>query len=224
MQHKNLTIIGTSHIAKQSLDEVTGKIESLKPDIIALELDKKRFSALLSESKRMPTFHDIMRIGIAGYLFSLIGAWAEKKLGKEVGVLPGVEMKRAIELAKKYRLAIVLIDEDIEAILRKISSSLTWREKLNFIGDIAKAVFKKTSIEFDLAKVPEKEIIKKLIKDVKKRYPNLYRVLITDRNKLMAKRLKGLMEKNHDKNILAIVGAGHVEGIMGLIKKAAIRL
>ena len=38
MNYKNLTIIGTSHIAKQSLDDVETAIEHGKPDIVALEL------------------------------------------------------------------------------------------------------------------------------------------------------------------------------------------
>ena len=61
MQYKNLSIIGTSHIAKQSMDEVTHKIEALLPDIVAIELDKNRFNALLSESKHKPTWRDIKK-------------------------------------------------------------------------------------------------------------------------------------------------------------------
>jgi len=45
IKYKNLSIIGTSHIAKQSLDEVKDIIEHTKPYINALELDKKRFYA-----------------------------------------------------------------------------------------------------------------------------------------------------------------------------------
>ena len=81
-----------------------------------------------------------------------------------------------------------------------------------------KSLFTKQKLEFDLRKVPEEELISKLLRQVKKRYPSLYKVLITDRNKLMASRLSYLMEKNPDKKILAIVGAGHVDGIMRMLK------
>ena len=43
---QNLIIIGTSHIAVESIDEVTTAIAELKPEIIALELDLKRFKRL----------------------------------------------------------------------------------------------------------------------------------------------------------------------------------
>ena len=217
MQYKNLTIIGTSHIAQESLDEISSFIEDKMPNIIALELDSKRFSALMSDKKNKPSFRDIRKIGFNGYMFVLLGSWAEKKLGQEVGVMPGSEMRKAIELAKKYKLNIVLIDDDIENILRRLTKYLTWKEKINFLVDILKAVFKRERIEFDLRKVPEEKIIKVLLGKVKKRYPNIYRVLITERNKLMAKRLTALMEKNQDMSILVIVGAGHVDGIIKLI-------
>jgi len=46
MNYKNLVFLGTSHIAKQSLDEVKQYIEKEKPEIIAIELDAKRLPFL----------------------------------------------------------------------------------------------------------------------------------------------------------------------------------
>src|SRR3989344_5073551 len=97
---KNLTIIGTSHIAKESILEVRKFILENKPDIIALELDQKRFIALLNKRKLKLT--DIKEIGIKGFLINLIGAYIEKKLGKLVGVSPGSEMTLAIKLSREY--------------------------------------------------------------------------------------------------------------------------
>ena len=84
VKYKNLTIIGTSHIAKQSLQEVENSINKIKPEIIALELDRKRYYSLTHKTKRKLKLRDIKRIGFKGYLFNLIGAWVEKKLGKLV--------------------------------------------------------------------------------------------------------------------------------------------
>jgi len=223
MKYKNLMIIGTSHIAKQSLEEVKGVIEEEKPDIIALELDKKRLYALMSRKKAKVSFYNIGRVGFKGFLFSLLGAWAEKKLGEVVGVSPGEEMKMAVRLAKKNKIRIALIDQDIEMTLRKFSRSLSWREKWNFVVDLFKAfILRKKEIEFDLSKVPNKKIIKKLIDKVKVRYPNIYKVLVEERNIIMANNLSGLMGENEDKKIVAIVGAGHEKEIIELIKRSKI--
>ena len=222
MDYKNLTIIGTSHIAKQSLEDVEKEIEGQKPDIIALELDRRRLYSLFEKPNRI-RIYDIKRVGIKGFIFSLIGAWAEKKLGKMVGVAPGSEMKIAVRLAKKHGIRIALIDQDIEITLKRFSKSLTWKEKWNFFVDVVKAIFvRKNVIEFDLTKVPSRKVIKKLVGQVKKRYPNIYKVLIEERNEVMAENLKKIMESHQDKKILAIVGAGHEDNILELVKKPSV--
>ena len=71
MHHNNLTIIGTSHIASQSLKEVEKFIEDNKPEIIALELDAKRFYAITHKQKKNRiSVYDIRRVGFKGYVFS----------------------------------------------------------------------------------------------------------------------------------------------------------
>jgi pheromone shutdown-related protein TraB len=218
MKYQNLTIIGTSHIAKQSLDEVKKAIETEKPDIIALELDKQRLYALMSSKREKISFSSIFKVGFKGFLFSLIGAWAEKRLGEYGGVMPGTEMKTAIKLSKKYKIKLALIDQDIQITLKKLSKSLSWKEKWNFIADMFRAVIlREKEVEFDLRTVPSKEIIQKMINKVKKRYPNIYKVLVAERNEYMAKKLVRLMKA--EEKILAIVGAGHEEEMINLVKK-----
>lgn len=226
MRYKNLNIIGTSHIAKQSIDSVKNTILNEKPDIVALELDKNRFYGLMHNKKRKLSIADIPKIGFKGFLFSWIGSIIQKKLGEYVGVAPGSEMKTAIRLAKKQKARIALIDQNIEITLKRFSKALTWKEKWNLLVDIFKGVvlrkneLKELNIEkFDLTKVPSQEIIRKLINKMRERYPNICRVLIDERNKIMARNLSYLMKEHPEKNILAVVGAGHEEEIIELIKK-----
>ena len=226
MIYKNLNIIGTSHIARQSINIVKNTILEKKPDIVALELDKNRLYGLMHNQKRKISIADIPKIGFKGFLFSWIGSIIQKKLGDYVGVAPGSEMKTAIRLAKKQKARIALIDQDIETTLKRFSRALTWKEKWNLLVDIFKGVvLRKNELKdlnigkFDLTKVPSKEIIKKLINKMRERYPNICRVLIDERNKIMARNLSYLMKENPEKKILAVVGAGHEEEIVGLIKK-----
>ena len=161
----------------------------------------------------------IRKIGLKGFIFSLLGAWAEKKLGKIVGVSPGSEMKQAVKLAKKYNIKIALIDQDIKITLNRFSKSITWREKWNFFADIIKAFFvRDKELQFDLRTVPEKKIIKKLVEKLKGRYPNVYKTLIEERNIVLANNIKRLMEAEPDKKILIIIGAGHVDDVIKMIK------
>jgi len=213
--YKNLIIIGTSHISIESIKEVEKIIGENKPDIVALELDKPRFGALMYGGKKAG-LRDIFSIGIKGYIFSLIGAYAEKKLGSIVDVSPGSEMKRAAEVAKENGCRIALIDQRIDVTLKRFSKEITWKEKFRFLFDLIKGIFKKEKISFDLNKVPSNEIIKKMLDHVKKRYPNVYKVLVYERNLVMAKHLYSLMGNyNH---IVAVVGAGHSDDIIEEIK------
>ena len=213
--YKNLIIIGTSHISIESVKEVEKIIIENKPEIVALELDKPRFRALLYGGDK-PGLRDIFSIGIKGYIFSLIGAYAEKKLGSIVDVSPGSEMKRAAEVAKENNCRIALIDQRIDVTLKRFSKEITWKEKFRFLFDLIKGIFKKEKISFDLNKVPSNEIIKKMLDHVKKRYPNVYKVLVYERNMVMAKHLYSLMGNyNH---VVAVVGAGHGDDIIEEIK------
>ena len=224
MKYKNLVFLGTSHIAKQSIDEVKKSIEEEKPDIIALEIDKKRLNALMSKHPRKIDWRSVRHIGLKGFLFSLFGAWAEKKLGKLVGVAPGSEMKQAVKIAKNKNIKVALIDQDIEITLQRLSKSITWKEKKIFFIDLLKALFAgKKEIEFDLSKVPDKKIIKKLINKLKDSYPNVYKVLIEERNIVIAGNIKRLMNLNQNKKILIILGAGHVDEVLGLVEEAEIK-
>ena len=220
IRYKNLIIIGTSHIAVSSIKEVKKIILDEEPGFVALELDKERLFSLMSNKKRKVKLKDIMKLGIGGYLFAVFGQWIEEKLGKMVGTKPGGEMRIAVVSAAKVKAKIALVDQKIQITIKKLMKGITWKEKFRFIGDIIKGFFGKGDVEkFDLNKVPSEELIGKMIKSVEKRYPTVYKVLIDDRNKYMANKLYKLMEKFPEEKIVAVVGAGHEEGMLEEIKR-----
>lgn len=221
MKYKNVILIGTSHVAKESLKKVENAILKEQPGIVCLELDKKRLAALLNKKLvRKISWKDIRKIGIKGYLFSLIGSLIQEKLGKKVGIMPGSDMLYAFKIAKKNKIKILLIDQDIEVTLKKFGKSITWKEKGRFLVDLIKAfIFKKQVLNFDLTKIPEEKLIQKLLKEVKKRYPNVYKVLVHERNIYMAKQLSIIAKEKPELKILAVVGAGHEKEMMRLIKR-----
>ena len=218
-RYKNITLLGTSHIAIQSVKQVEDYIKKHKPYVIALELDPKRFRALQSRHHKI-SLKDIRKLGFKGFIINFIGAWAEKALGKRVGTKPGAEMRKAIQMAREYKLKIALIDQNIELTIKKLIKSITFKEKLRFIKDlfIGTPIKKQELKEFDLKKVPKETTIIKMINQVKGRYPNVYKVLVKERNELMAKNLNKLILLYPKKSIFAIVGAGHEKGIIGELK------
>jgi pheromone shutdown protein TraB len=225
MQYKNLTIVGTSHIAKQSYLEVKHAINTIKPDIVAVELDNRRKYALLNNQKTKPRLSDIATIGIKGFLFSVIAGFIQKKLGQKVGIMPGTDMLIAIKLAQENKIPVKLIDQDILITLRKLKQvSVMEYLKILIFDPVKTLIFRKQAQQlldiksFDLNKVPDKKLIKKILTIMKNRYPTLYNVLIKERNEVMAKRLKMLMSIDENKKVLAVVGAGHAEDMLDLVK------
>jgi len=83
----------------------------------------------MTEQKNRIGLSAITQIGFKGYLFAVIGGYLQRKLGSMVGVMPGSEMKLAVQLAKKNNARIALIDRNIETTLKRFSESLTWKER-----------------------------------------------------------------------------------------------
>lgn len=218
MHYRNLYIIGTSHVSRDSVKTVEAYIKANLPDIVAVELDSKRLHALSSSQKQGFSLSVLRRVGIKGYVFGVAGAWFERYLGRKVGVTPGAEMLAAVNSARAVKARVALVDQDIEVTLKRFSSALSWREKLNFLVDICKGLFFRERLEFDISKVPSGHLVEKLLFKVRKRYPNVYRVLVEERNHFMARRLVLLMKQNPQKMILAVLGAGHEKEILFILK------
>ncbi|MBT3298429.1 hypothetical protein HN385_05875 [archaeon] len=222
-----IKIIGTSHISKQSIKDIIDEVSANRPDIIALELDVRRTIALTSKDpKNKINLKQIKLIGFKGFIFAKVGQYFQEKMGQMVGIKPGSEMKKALLLAHKEKIAVALIDQPIEITLRNFSKTLTWKEKFNFVKDFFKGIFQREKQiqelgleNLDLSKVPEEELIEKLLSQLNKNYPNIYKSLVSDRNRFMSKALLKLQRNNPNKNILAIVGAGHKKEMNRIIAK-----
>ncbi|MBT4334575.1 hypothetical protein HOD61_02040 [archaeon] len=219
IKHNNLTLIGTSHIAKESIELVKSTFLKINPDIVAVELDRERAFSLMHPQKKKNSIKGIKQIGITGFIFNIMGAYIEKKLGKLVGTKPGDEIRTAMILARDNDKQVALIDQNIKITLKKLNNEITWKEKFKLIFDILFAGFNKQKIKnINLSEVPDKKIINELIKIVKGRYPSIYKVLIKERDIFLAQNLNKLMNDYPNKEILGIVGAGHEESIITYLK------
>ncbi|MBS3133536.1 TraB/GumN family protein [Candidatus Woesearchaeota archaeon] len=222
MNARNLVIIGTSHIARESVLAVEGYIKKNKPEIVAIELDRRRAHALLHNIRKRHSLRMVRALGVKGFLFFIIAGFLQKRLGKLVGIDPGSEMRTALKAAIKEKLRIALIDRDIEITMKRLSQNLSWKERLWFVLDVLRGPFSGEMKEFrkmDLRKVPSEKWIVKVLKLVRMRYPNFYRVLVEERNEHMAVVLVDIMNKNPDSKILAVVGAGHEAELAALIRE-----
>src|SRR5512137_2414390 len=108
-----IKIIGTAHVSQQSVDEVRTAIEEYQPDVVAIELDPSRFAALKKQA-RDPTVNDVLEVkNFNTLLVQWLLAYLQRKIGLDVGVEPGAEMKIAITEAENRNIPIALVDRDI---------------------------------------------------------------------------------------------------------------
>lgn len=223
---QSITILGTSHIAQQSIEEITTACRDLHPGLIAVELDAERASALLEDYPQKVPLHQLFRLGWKGVLFAKLAQYVQQHLGKTVGVNPGAEMKTALLLAKEQKIPVALIDQPIQVTLKNFSRQFTWKEKFQFLKDILGGLlFPRRAKErlglagLDLRKVPSADLVEKMMVEVETRYPSLYKVLVDDRNKYMVRQLVKLLRQHPGKKILVIVGMGHKKGMEMLLQK-----
>ena len=208
-----VTFIGTSHIAQDSVDEIKKAFLDNDPDIVGVELDHQRLHALLSDQKPNYSPRMIGKIGLKGYLFAIIGSYLQRKLGRMVGVQPGSDMKQAVVLAKNNQKQVLLMDRNLQTTLKRFSKQLTWKERWRFLGDLILRRGRGKRMKIDLKKVPPKQLVKVLLDELKGRYPTMHRILVEERNEFMARRLLAASLQHPDSKILAIIGAGHLQGV-----------
>lgn len=211
-----LTLIGTSHIAKESEQRIQKYILSEKPDIVAVELDPSRLHSIFQPPRKI-RITEIPKIGFMGWAFAVIGSWLQRKFGESVDMVPGADMRIAIITAKHIGAKIALVDRPIQLTLRRLSTEMTLWTKLKFFFYLFSGVFRSEKLEFDLEKVPEEKVIHQLTAELRHKFPALYKVLVTERDEFIAHQLKLLKMQNPDSNIMAVLGAGHLSGVKALL-------
>ena len=86
-----------------------------KPDCVCVELDAKRYESL-SEKKRWKTL-DLKQIirnkQLSTLMINLVLASYQKKLGDQLGVMPGSELLEAATTAQALDIPVSLCDRDV---------------------------------------------------------------------------------------------------------------
>ncbi len=204
-------IIGTSHVSHESKKIIKQAFFEYEPDMIGVELDKNRFLSLKKETNTRPSLKSVFSLGITGYLFAIIAGFIQRRIGRIMNVQPGQEFLLSANLAKNNGLPLYLIDRDIRITLKRLGKTVSFREKMRILKDLIWP-FGRKKMKFDLAKIPNDELVKRLTSEMKKRYPGIYKALVDERNIFMAKQVYFLLQRNPGKKILVVIGAGHKEG------------
>lgn len=213
--NKTITLVGTAHISQESVDLVQRVIREELPDCVCLELDDKRYKALTEkqhwQSLDLKTI--IKNKQLSTLLVSLLMASYQKRLGGKLGVSPGAELLMAANTAKSLNIPIFLCDRDVRTTLRRAWKSTSLLKKNYLLASILMSVFDKSEIsEEKLKELKQKDILTELMDEMGETLPDLKRVLIDERDMYLVEKIKA----SPGKRIVAVVGAGHISGMVRL--------
>jgi pheromone shutdown-related protein TraB len=217
----DILLVGTAHVSNISVEEVKSAIKEFKPDVVAVELCKRRYQTLIEKEKweNTPITSFLQTDKAFLILAQTFLASIQKRMGKEFGSEPGAEMLAAIEEAKKQNLKIELVDRDISITLRRAWRKMGIREKFRLAWEFMKAMigYEEEEIKkIDLEELMKEDVVTAMMKEFSEIAPSVSNVLIDERNQYIARKILEAKEKYG--KVLAVVGAGHVKGLKEYLK------
>lgn len=213
---RDLYLVGTAHVSQRSVADVGRVIETLSPDTVCVELDATRHQALVDPKRwrNLDIFEVIRNRRIPFLLSSLVLSSYQRRLGAKLGVRPGAEMLAAIEHANTVGAQLVLADRDIAATLKRTWAALSLWDCVQLIGTLGGSLFAKAEITADQVEaLKDRDTISELVREFAEVMPRLQRPLIDERDRF----LMSAIREAPGRCVVAVVGAGHVGGMVGYL-------
>ena len=134
----SVSVIGTAHVSKASVEEVETAIADEQPDVVAVELDDGRYRQLKGEEPDDLEAGDLLQ---GNTVFQFLAYWmlsyVQTRLGEQFDIDPGADMLAAVETAEEYGIDVALVDRDIQETIQRFWARMTITEKLRMVGGLA---------------------------------------------------------------------------------------
>ncbi len=209
---KEIILLGTAHISRESVDLVTETIQREKPDCVCVELDKRRYDAISRKDhfEQLDIKKIIKKKQLATLMANMILSSYQKKLGEKMGVLPGTELIEAARVAEDQGIPLELCDRDVRVtLLRAWRMTPLWK-KGKLMASLLMSLFDDTDItEEKLRQLKKSDVISELMAELGSAMPELKKVLIDERDTYLSEKIK----QAPGRKIVAVIGKGHLEGI-----------
>jgi pheromone shutdown protein TraB len=198
-----ITLVGVGHVFEIS-EQVKNVVRSRHPEVVCLELDAGRYMTLVNRNapRAIPLQYRLL-------------AYFQKRMAGKFGTEVGDEMMAAAEAAKEIGAGLALIDMDANRMFADLWRRMSFRERLNLLGGAFFGLFMpKEKVEREVERYEQNS--DDYIKSMGEGFPTIKEVLIDDRNRFMAQQLTNLSQQH--RSIMAIVGDGHVPGLLEALK------
>ena len=217
---RKITLIGTAHVSRESIEEVTQTIKTLSPDCVAIELDEKRADSIQNAERYSQL--DIIKVlkRHEGFLLlaNLILSSFQRRMGLNVGVKPGDEMLAAINTANQMNISSVMVDRPIQITLKRAWAKNSFWGKCKLFALLISSAFSKEEVDpSEIENLKNSSEMDSMMEELAKEMPVIKKVLIDERDEYLASKIwdaKG-------ENIVAVLGAGHLPGVEKHLQKLA---
>lgn len=210
---REIILIGTAHVSRDSADLVEKVIGEERPDVVCVELCKSRFDSIMQKE----TWHktDIVKVirekQASLLLFQLIMVSFQKRIAQKFSINPGEEMIRAIAGAENIGAEVILADRDVRVTLLRAWRRMSFFSKVKIIPEMILSLFVPEQVtEEEIENLKERDALEMAIQTTGEKLPDLKAILIDERDQYLAHTISNVSGRK----VVAVVGAGHVPGII----------
>lgn len=215
---RKITLIGTAHVSPQSVEEVKNEIAATPPECVAVELDSARYESMTNPDKYREL--DIIKVLKRGeallILANLILGSFQKRMGQNVGVKPGDEMRAAIDIAQENRIPFELVDRPIKVTLNRAWAKNSLWGKCKLLAALIASAFggEEVSAE-EIESLKKENELDSMMGELSETLPTVKEVLIDERDRYLAAHIWECKNSGGEaaKSVTAVLGAGHLPGV-----------
>jgi len=224
---REFKLIGTAHVSRESIEEVKKIISDEKPDMVCVELDQARYNSITqNDTWEKLDLGKVFKEG-KGFLLiaNLVLSSFQRRLGNELGVKPGDEMKIAVETAKEMGIPYSLCDREVHTTLRRAWAKCGLWSKTKLLSSLLASAFTNEKLsEEEIEKLKNKSELDGMMNELAEYLPPVKTVLIDERDRYLAAKIwTSLPEvapsETPPRKIAAVVGAGHMQGMTDHLEK-----
>ena len=214
-----LRILGTAHVSSESVELVRSQIEEWGPDLVAVELCPSRMTALTKpDSLESEDLLKIIKEGrSAMILLQSALAAQQRRMGITSGEKPGAELLAAVNAAEDSGVPVEMIDRDVVVTLRRAWRKMGIIEKWRILNAL---LWEEDDDEVSIDDVlGDSDLLSSMMEEAREIAPGAGEVLIDERDTFLAGRIQQIRGKG---KILAVIGAGHLNGVAHNLGEPAI--
>ena len=215
---KTIYLVGTAHVSHQSVADVRTVMETIEPDTVCVELCPSRHKAIVQPEnwKQMDIFKIVKEHKALFVLVQLIMSSFYRKIGKKLGIMPGAEMVESIQQAERLGAELVLADRDVNITLKRVWGYLSFWQKLKLIVQLIWSSFDSEELdEQTIEELKAKDQLEVIMEEMAQSFPGVKQRLIDERDLYLAHTI----QEAPGRSVVAVVGAGHVKGILDALGK-----